>query len=187
MIYKTLVLLLSFSYNSEKYLYFSLVATLIYAVHPLHTEVVANIKGRDEIVSMLASIGALFFMLKGWDKQKTSYFFIAAVLIFFGLLSKENTITFLAVIPLALYFFRNVSLANAILTSTWVWPSVILFLIIRTSVLGFDTGGTPMELMNNPFIKLVGENYVPFSGTEKLATIISVSYTHLTLPTSDLV
>ena len=180
-IYKTLVLLLSFSYNSEKYLYFSLVATLIYAVHPLHTEVVANIKGRDEIVSMLASIGALFFMLKGWDKQKTSYFLIAAVLIFFGLLSKENTITFLAVIPLALYFFRNVSLAKAILTSTWVWPSVILFLIIRTSVLGFDTGGTPMELMNNPFIKLVGENYVPFSGTEKLATIIFILGKYLAL------
>ena len=38
-----------------------------------------------------------------------------------------------------------------------------------------------MELMNNPFIKLVGENYVPFSGTEKLATIIFILGKYLAL------
>jgi tetratricopeptide (TPR) repeat protein len=180
-IYKTLVLLLSFSYNSEKYLNFCLIATLLYAVHPLHTEVVANIKGRDEIISMLAGIGALFFVLKGYDRQKKSDFIIAAILIFLGLLSKENTITFLAVIPLSLYFFRNVSLTGAVMKSIWLWPSVILFLIIRTSVLGLDMGGTPMELMNNPFIKLAGETYVPFSGGEKLATIIFILGKYLAL------
>lgn len=39
-------------------------------------------------------------------------------------------------------------------------------------MLGFDLGGTPMELMNNPFLKLNGEVYVPFTAGEKMATII---------------
>jgi hypothetical protein len=33
-------------------------ATLLFTVHPIHTEVVANIKGCDEIVALLGSLGA---------------------------------------------------------------------------------------------------------------------------------
>ncbi len=43
------------------YLSFPLVATLIYVTHPLHTEAVANIKGRDELMSLLGGLGALYF------------------------------------------------------------------------------------------------------------------------------
>src|SRR5690606_11975243 len=37
--------------NGKYYLLF--MAMLLYAVHPIHTEVVANIKSRDEILSLL--------------------------------------------------------------------------------------------------------------------------------------
>lgn len=39
--------------------------------------------------------------------------------------------------------------------------------MIRASVLGNDFGGTPMELMNNPYLKLVNGSYVPFDLGEK--------------------
>ena len=48
----------------------------------------------------------------------------------------------------------------------------IIFISIRTYILGFDFGGTPKELMNNPFIKIVGNSYVPFTFGEKFATIL---------------
>ncbi|MFZ1703922.1 MAG: tetratricopeptide repeat protein [Saprospiraceae bacterium] len=180
-IYKTLLLLLLPKYGGENVMHLSFIAALLYALHPLHTEVVANIKGRDEIVSMLASMMALYAVVKGFDLQKKSYLIASSVFMFLGLLSKENTITFVAVIPLALYFFRDVSLMKAIISSAWTWAGVFLFLLIRSSVLGLDMGGTPMELMNNPFIKLVGETYVPFSGGEKLATILFILGKYLAL------
>jgi len=44
--------------------------------------------------------------------------------------------------------------------------------LIRGGVTGWNKGETPMELMNNPFIKIVNNVYVPFSTGEKTATIV---------------
>ncbi|MEZ4950406.1 MAG: hypothetical protein R2784_13620 [Saprospiraceae bacterium] len=40
-------------------------AALLFVVHPVHTEVVANIKGRDETMALMGSLAALFLLLKG--------------------------------------------------------------------------------------------------------------------------
>jgi len=146
-------------------------AALIFIAHPIHTEVVANIKGRDEIVSMMASIAALYFMLKHVDLGKWIYAVLSGIMLFLGLLSKENAITFLAIIPLSLYFFREKKMLRSITLSLPIILAAILFIAIRTAVLGFDFGGTPAELMNNPYIKIEGGQYVPFDMGEKLATI----------------
>lgn len=171
-IFLTLKNMLSPATGADKAVYLSLIASVLYAVHPLHTEVVANIKGRDEIMSMLGAVGALYCILKAFDTKEKKYLYLAAVSLFLGLLSKENAITFVAVIPLALYFFRDLNFSDVMTKSAWMWPAVILFLLIRTSVLGMDMGGSPMELMNNPFIKWNGSDYIPFTPGEKLATII---------------
>ncbi len=46
--------------------YFNLAFTggLVYVLHPVHTEVVANIKGRDEILALLLSMATLYGMLR---------------------------------------------------------------------------------------------------------------------------
>jgi len=172
LIYKTMLLLLGHKGLTERDYYLALMTALLYAVHPLHTEVVANIKGRDEIISMMASMAALYLTIKSFDTQKSKYLIWASLALFVGLLSKENTITFLGIIPLALYFFRECNLGKAIIFPAMLFVPTILFILIRTSILGFDMGGAPMELMNNPFIKLVGNQYVEFSSGEKLGTIL---------------
>jgi len=146
--------------------------TIIFLVHPIHTEVVANIKGRDEIMSMMASVSALLLVLKSWDLEKKSLAWYAGIIFFFGLLAKENTITFLAIIPLSLYFFRSGGLLQSTARLLPCILAAVGFLVIRTLVLGFDFGGSPSELMNNPFIKIEGGQYVPFELGEKMATII---------------
>ncbi len=155
----------------DNHILLALGAALIFIVHPVHTEVVANIKGRDEIVSMLASVAALYFILKRVDLGKNLYSIIGALVLFVGLLSKENAITFLAIVPFSLYFFRNKNLLSAIKISLPLLLSAIAFISIRTMVLGFDFGGTPTELMNNPFMKIEGGQYVQFDLGEKIATI----------------
>ncbi|MBC7886225.1 MAG: tetratricopeptide repeat protein, partial [Saprospiraceae bacterium] len=172
MIYKLLIALICHKDDSESKRYMVLAAAVIYAAHPIHTEAIANIKGRDEIMSMMGSIVALYSILKYTDLKQSKYLIYASVSFFLALLSKENTITFLAVIPLALYNFRDLSFTKAIGNSLILLLPAILFLIIRASVLGNDFGGTPMELMNNPYLKLVNGSYVPFDIGEKMATIL---------------
>lgn len=150
----------------------SLTATLLFIAHPIHTEVVANIKGRDEIISLLGSTVALLLLLKSESSNKKYNRILAAAAFFVALMSKENAITFLAVAPLAFVMLSGWSLGKAIQNTGYLLAAAVVFLLIRTSVLGIDFGGAPMELMNNPFIKWVGGQYVPFSASEKMATIM---------------
>ena len=147
-------------------------ASLLFMAHPIHTEAVANIKGRDEIIALVGSLGALYFTFKAFDSGKFIWSLLAAVLFFIGLMSKENAITFMVIIPLAFWFFTDSSVSNAIKSIIPLTASTFAFLVIRTSVIGMDSGGTPWELMNNPFIKIVNGVYLPYSATEKLATIL---------------
>lgn len=172
MIYKLLVSMICSKEDNETNRYFAMAVALLYATHPLHTEAVANIKGRDEIMSMLGSVFALYYMLKYIDLKEAKYMIYACIALFLGLLSKENTITFLAVIPLTLYYFRDIDFKNALAKSAILLLPAILFLMIRSAILGSDFGGTPMELMNNPYLKFVNGSYIPFDMGEKMATII---------------
>ncbi len=148
-----------------------LLATLIFVAHPIHTEVVANIKGRDEIMALLGSLLAMFWVFKNPVKNKLLSSLLIGLVFFLALMSKENTITFLAVIPLALFLFRDIALSGIAKKMIPVVTATIAFMICRTAVLGFDLGGKPMELMNNPYLKVQGNGYVDFTAGEKLSTI----------------
>ena len=176
MIYKTMALMLLGTNKAGKkegqIRTFILVASLLYIAHPIHTEAVANIKGRDEIMTMLGAVSALWASLKFYHTKALKWNLLAMLFFFIALMSKENAITFLAIVPLVYIFFKRVSLVNSF---KYLWPfivSTIIFLGIRTSILGMDFGGQSMELMNNPFLKLVNGSYVDFSGGEKFATIL---------------
>ncbi len=173
LVYKLIVLMLLPILGSNQGFYlFVFLASLLFAAHPIHTEAVANIKGRDEIMSMMGAVLTLYFSLKYIDTKKSQFLAGTGLVFFLGLMAKETTITFLAVIPLAAYYFRNNAFKKITKPTLVILASSIIFILIRTSVLGFDFGGSPKELMNNPFIKIAGNSYVPFSVGEKAATIL---------------
>lgn len=151
----------------------ALAATLLFVVHPVHTEVVANVKGRDEMVSLLGSLVALYLSLKAFYEKKPLLHAWAAAVFFLALLSKENAITFLAIVPLTFFFFTRATGGKIFGQTLPFLAAAVLFLIIRGAVLGWNLGGDPpRELMNNPFLKLAGNQYVDFTAGEKFATII---------------
>lgn len=43
------------------------IAAILFAVHPIHTEVVANVKSRDEILSLLFLLASLLFMWRAFE------------------------------------------------------------------------------------------------------------------------
>ena len=129
------------------------VAALIFIVHPIHTEAVANIKGRDEIMSMLFSLGALYASLRYMDQKENKWLVITMFSYFLGLLSKENAITFLAVIPVSIYFFSNTDLSKLSRLGFWLTLTTVFYLIIRFNMAGVPNFSVEIkDLMNNPFL-----------------------------------
>ena len=163
------LLLLNRDKNRNSFLGLAFITALIYTLHPVHTEAVANIKGRDEIMAMLFS-GLTVISVLHYVNSKKLWQLISAVIIFFlGLLSKENTITFLAIIPAAMYFFTSSKLGDYIKVMGMLLATTIAYLILRFNVAGVpDFSMEITDIMNNPFYGM--------TGGQKLATI---SYTLL--------
>ncbi len=162
-------------------LFVALGTAVVFVCHPVHTEAVANIKGRDEIVALLGSLAALLWTHKALQSKQLAWVLPAMLAFFLALLSKENAITFLAVTPLTLYYFSRANVgAIAAYTLPLLLPTLI-FLLIRGAILGWKLGDPPMELMNNPFLKIVNNEWVPFSAAEKSATIMATLWEYLRL------
>lgn len=157
------------------YLSLAFIVSMLFMAHPIHTEAVANIKGRDEIMTLLGSLSALWFTIKYLDTKKAYHLAISAVSLFLGLLSKENAITFLAVIPLTVYYFTNHKLKDNLIASAPLFAAAGVFLLIRGSILGFGTHESDIaaEIMNNPFLHA--------SASEKLATIFFTLWMYIKL------
>jgi tetratricopeptide (TPR) repeat protein len=148
-----LELLLS-NYNSDKwYLSVPFVTILIFIVHPIHTEVVANIKGRDEILSLLGALIAVLFSLKYLQNQKKLYLVLSFIFFSIALFSKEVAITFLAIIPIAIYFFREKQgVKNVFIVIIPIVVASIIYFYVRGKVIGGFSFETGTELMNNSFL-----------------------------------
>ncbi len=136
-------------------------ATLLFTLHPLHVEVVSNVKSRDEIMAMLGSLGALWAIMKHFDTRDERWRWLAAAFFFLGLLSKENTITFLAVIPLTIRVFSGVSFGHIFKATMPLFISLGLFLLLRALALEKSIEHAD-ELVLNPFFGM--------NGLERLAT-----------------
>lgn len=159
-------------FNPSAALLIAFLSSMLFAAHPVHTEAVANIKGADEILALAGSLLSLSFVLKYRESKKAGYMIAACTVFLLALLSKENAITFLAVIPLSIYVFCRETPVKSITPAFALLSSVVIFFLLRTKAIGFGFGNAPMELMNNPFLKISGDQYIPFTAGEKFATIL---------------
>ena len=126
-----------------------LITAIIFVVHPIHTEVVANIKSLDEIMALLF---LLFAMYKIFDTDIKSIV-IANIFYLLALLSKENTVTALGIIPLSLIMFRKVTLKNALKRTIPFFTVAIIYLLLREKYSGgFSSGLVASNLMDNPYL-----------------------------------
>lgn len=147
------------------YLSIPFLATVLFVVHPVHTEVVANIKGLDEILSLLGSLLAMWYVLKYIEKKQIFNLLLSFVFFTAAMFAKEVAITFIAIIPLSIYFFVdcNKKGKQIIITSIPFVVGAAIYLYIRQVVVGVITFESNPELMNNSFL---GMDFM-----EKYATI----------------
>jgi tetratricopeptide (TPR) repeat protein len=128
-------------------------AAALFIAHPLHTEVVANIKGRDEILSFLFSVLAAMALHRYATRRSVLGLLLGAAAFFLALLSKESAVTFLAVIPLMLYFFTDTPRARTLGTLAVLGAVTGLVLLIRQQVLG-GIPETIVQMIDNYLIPI---------------------------------
>jgi len=128
--------------------------TLLFMTHPLHTEVVANIKSRDEILGLIFGVLAFHAFLSYCERpggRSVLYLAAGALLYLLGLLSKETLIPFLLIIPLGIWFFRKLD-ARRLGT---VFVTMVVPLAGYFAVRGIFAGPMKIvrtgDLLNDPF------------------------------------
>ena len=161
------LLLLNRDKDRNTFLGLAFITALIYTLHPVHTEAVANIKGRDEIMAMLFSGLTVISILHYVNSKKIWQLILAVFMFFLGLLSKENTITFLAIIPAAMYFFTSSKLSDYIKVMGILLTTTFAYLMLRFNVAGVpDFSLEITDVMNNPFYGMtVGQKLATISYT----------------------
>ena len=137
------------NYLTQSSVWLSAGICLLFATHPMHAEVVANIKSRDEILGLLCSLGALYYYMLSYSHRGIKYSLLGFVLYLLAMFSKESAVTFLAVFPITAYFFTNAGWQD-ILKKSWplVLP-VVIYLIVRQSIIGSNISLEQTSVLDN--------------------------------------
>lgn len=144
------------------------IATLLFTIHPIHTEVVANIKSLDEILGLLFAVCTFIFSLMYLDKnelgsktkgitkttlnRKTTQFSIlilACICYLLTLLSKEYGITLIVILPLLFYSMGY----RKPLTATLPYAAMlVVYFLMRFHAIGLGKVEFNNRLLYHPFL-----------------------------------
>ncbi len=164
----SLVFLLYFlrEYVFEYSPFTAFIITLLFLTHPIHTEVVANVKSRDEIMSFLFIILTFIYSFRYHQTKKNKTLFFGLLFYLLALLSKEYAITLVLLIPMLIYIKKETSLKEALLHTVPFIVVALVYLGIRFSIVGMGATIENPDVLNNP--------YKFATSIEKVATKIEI-------------
>jgi protein O-mannosyl-transferase len=128
-------------------------ATLLFAIHPLHTEVVANIKSLDEILSLTLIMLTFIFSLKYLREKKRKQLWFGCGSFLLALLAKEYALTLVFFIPLLFYLLDKKKPFEAMTASLPYFGVVLIYIVLRLNAVGFHNKviGTS-DILSNPYL-----------------------------------
>jgi tetratricopeptide (TPR) repeat protein len=145
---------------------FSFLASMLFIAHPVHTEVVANIKSIDEILSLFFLLLVFLFIHRRIYQPAAWHLPAAMVCYLISLFSKESGITFLAVFPVMIWYFTKAPKTLNAKISLMLLGVALLFLMIRFKVLEGNLK-TTFSIADNLLMAAK-------TGTERFATAVSI-------------
>ena len=130
---------------------FTFLVCLLFIAHPTHTEVVANLKSRDEMLSFLGILSVLFLTLRFDGERSKLYLFCSVILFYLAMISKETAITGIILLPASYYFFRQKSIWESIKKTIPFIIVALIFFIQKNMIIGKIPPGMFVELNNYPY------------------------------------
>jgi len=127
---------------------FPFLITLLYAAHPIHTEVVASLKNRDELFMLLFGLLSLSQSIKYADTLKNKHIYWALGMFFLSALSKPTAAAFLFFIPLSLYFFTDLEVKKVVRVTILV--SVVALAAALGPSLYLPSNDRTLAMLENP-------------------------------------
>jgi protein O-mannosyl-transferase len=115
----------------------ALLISALFAVHPIHSEVVANIKSLDEILGAIGVIGALLCFHYYAKNNNVLLLLLALISYCIGIFSKESTIVAVALAPLYVYYFTEGKLKHIIAAAVVMAIGAGIFLLARENAIGW--------------------------------------------------
>jgi len=122
--------------------------TLLFAAHPIHTEVVASLKNRDELFMLLFGLISLSQSIKYADTHKNRHIYWALGMFFLSALSKPTAAAFFFFIPLSLYFFTDLELKKVVRVTILV--SIVAILAAFGPFLYLPPHDRTLAMLENP-------------------------------------
>lgn len=121
----------------------ALLAGLVFAVHPVHVEVTANVVGTAEVLSALLVVAAALVHVRGGSRYGIGRALAVALLYGLAFLSKEASVTFLGLVFLLDAFRTDLSVRDLrdYVRRRWVTYALLLAVAVlvlwgRSAVLG---------------------------------------------------
>ncbi len=127
------------------------IIVLLFAVHPVHTEVVASVKSQDELLSVLFALLALSYAvtLVKADTYSVKYCILSVACFSLALLSKEGVFAMILIFPLAFWLLLSQSIKRSLVYSLPYFAAGMLFLFARHLVLKGEVQNYQNTIMEN--------------------------------------
>lgn len=162
--------------TSHRFTGAAFVTALLFACHPIHTEVVANVKSRDELLCFAFCFAALLQVLGYARSGGLARLLAAAGLYLLSLLSKESSIAMVLLAPAAMLVAQGPVRARTLAVLAAFAGVAAAYWALRWGVLNAYNAYHPgmIEFMENP---LVGAG----SRAMQVGTALSVMWRYLLL------
>lgn len=140
----------------------TLTVTLIFAIHPLHSEVVISLKNREEMLVSLFGFGAFWYLINYFESKKWMSILMVVLFMALGINTKATVSPFILFIPLSLFFFKRISLKSSLLVLVGLVIVSTAALMIPRSFIETDLS-REIEYFENPLF------FMPFTARIPMA------------------
>ena len=127
-------------------------ATLLFIAHPIHTEVVNNIKSADEMLCLLFFLTSATAWLIYADTADVRWRYVSFAAYAVALCSKETAVPMVVTLPALWYFFRQRSVRASLVAAIPFLALALLYLGVRQAVLASEPATNIVTLLNNALL-----------------------------------
>lgn len=116
------------------------VTVLLFALHPLHTEVVASLKNREELLVSLFGFSALLHFIRYTEGSSKLRLLCGFLMMAFGVLCKATLAPFMLAIPILLWVFDKLSFKKTVTLGLCLSVFTALVYFLPVQLMSIDLG-----------------------------------------------